>query len=384
MKILEVNDYGYIAGGAESYFFNLAEALRVAGHEVLTLSSDCPAPKNKFLSDRQVAASGHIFNLDGIFNPINYFQFRQILAEFSPDIVHFHNIFYALSASIIHAANNYKTFLTLHDCHVICFGDKRLSDNTICNRSLDECEDCSSSTAGLLEKIRKRSAAAALKKVRKLIAPSFYTQRQFELNGFENVTRLSHPMIARESDEEREIFIKEKKYFLYIGRLAEQKGVALLLRAFSRIEVDGILHIAGVGPQEAYLKALAQELGIDTRVIFDGWVDVAQRNLLLSEAIVVVVPSICPENSPMVVGEAALQKVSVIAAEAGGLGETVINQETGLIFRHNDEMHLAEKLNYAFKNKEQMRKLGVAAWEKARTQTYSQHVKFLEELWAAN
>src|SRR3569623_1560524 len=112
MKILEVNDYGYIAGGAESYFFNLTEALRAAGHIVLTLTSDrMPSSGLKVISDFQIAASGHVFNQDGIFNPVNYFQLKKILTEFSPDVVHIHNVFYALSPSVIYAANSYKTCL---------------------------------------------------------------------------------------------------------------------------------------------------------------------------------------------------------------------------------------------------------------------------------
>ena len=381
MKILEVNDYGYIAGGAESYFFNLTEALRAAGHIVLTLTSDrLPSSGQKVLSDFQIAASGHVFNLDGIFNPVNYFQLKKILTEFSPDVVHFHNVFYALSPSVIYAANSYKTFLTLHDYNVICFGDKRLDNGSICDRPLATC-DCPASKVGALGQVKHHAAFHALKQVHKLIAPCRYMEEQFAVNGFTNVVHLSHPMVARETFDEVGASMPEKKHFLYLGRLAEQKGVALLLKAIARFKINATLHIAGVGPEETYLKNLVEELGIGDRVAFNGWVDSVQRSALLAEAIAVVMPSIWPENSPMVIGEAALQKVPVIASAVGGLGEMIIHQETGLLFGHNDEADLAEKLNFALQNAKQMQKLGLASWEKAKGQTYGRHVSALEALW---
>lgn len=60
---------------------------------------------------------------------------------------------------------------------------------------------------------------------------------------------------------------------LAVGRLAEQKNYAMLLRAMARIgDLSWRLIILGTGPQEEQLKALAIELGIASRVTFEGYV----------------------------------------------------------------------------------------------------------------
>ena len=118
---------------------------------------------------------------------------------------------------------------------------------------------------------------------------------------------------------------------LCVGRLIPIKGHIVLLRAFAEAkrEVPGLqLDIAGRGPLEPALRALARELGIADAVGFLGHVSPIQA--AIEGAAIVVVPSM-GEGFGMVALEAMERSRPVIAAAIGGLGELVEHGETGLL-----------------------------------------------------
>ena len=88
------------------------------------------------------------------------------------------------------------------------------------------------------------------------------------------------------------------------------------------------LDIAGRGPLEPALRALARELGIADSVRFLGYVAPIQS--AIERSAIVVVPSM-GEGFGMVALEAMERARPVIAAEIGGLGELVRDGETGLL-----------------------------------------------------
>jgi glycosyltransferase involved in cell wall biosynthesis len=118
---------------------------------------------------------------------------------------------------------------------------------------------------------------------------------------------------------------------LCVGRLIPIKGHIVLLRAFAdakrtlpALELD----IAGRGPLEPALRALAGELGIGGSVHFLGHVTPIQA--AIERSTVVVVPSM-GEGFGMVALEAMERARPVVAAAIGGLGELVRHRETGLL-----------------------------------------------------
>jgi glycosyltransferase involved in cell wall biosynthesis len=118
---------------------------------------------------------------------------------------------------------------------------------------------------------------------------------------------------------------------LCVGRLIPIKGHVVLLRAFAeaRRQVPGLeLEIAGRGPLEPALRALARELGITSAVRFLGYV--APIQTAIERAGIVVVPSM-GEGFGMVALEAMERSRPVIAAEIGGLGELVEDGVTGVL-----------------------------------------------------
>jgi len=74
-----------------------------------------------------------------------------------------------------------------------------------------------------------------------------------------------------ENLEDEYKFIFEKKVFITIGRLTQQKGQWDLLKAFSLLNDDAHLVILGAGEKEKELKELAREYNIDNKVFFLGF-----------------------------------------------------------------------------------------------------------------
>ena len=77
---------------------------------------------------------------------------------------------------------------------------------------------------------------------------------------------------------------------------------------------------------------------------------------IFSEIDVLVVPSIWYENSPLVIQEAFLAKVPVIASWIGGIPELVQNGINGLLFKPGDKKELQEKMEYVIGNPDFLRK----------------------------
>jgi glycosyltransferase involved in cell wall biosynthesis len=131
---------------------------------------------------------------------------------------------------------------------------------------------------------------------------------------------------------------------LCVGRLIPIKGHIVLLRALAdaaRELPDVRLDVAGRGPLEPALRALAKELGVADRVRFLGQVSPIQR--AIEQAAIVVVPSL-GEGFGMVALEAMERARPVIAAEIGGLGELVEDGVTGLLVPPGEAEPLARAI----------------------------------------
>jgi glycosyltransferase involved in cell wall biosynthesis len=121
------------------------------------------------------------------------------------------------------------------------------------------------------------------------------------------------------------------RFVLYFGKLMRQKGVHLLLEAWSRLAAahpDVALVVVGFGDARPELESMQAE-----RVIFTGAMDHEHLHLLVPLADAVVVPSVLPEAFGMVAAEAAACGVLPIVADHSGLAEVAAGLgENGLTF----------------------------------------------------
>jgi glycosyltransferase involved in cell wall biosynthesis len=155
-----------------------------------------------------------------------------------------------------------------------------------------------------------------------------------------------------------------------LGRIADWKGQDVLIRALAEpalAEIGARAVIAGDAyPGEAApdIRALSNELGVQDRVEFAGFVDEPERVLASVDA--VAVPSTRPDPLPNSAIEALAAGIPVVAANHGGLPEIVNDGRTGLLVAPGDAVDLAKAVRRLADDPQACEQMGEAAAADAR------------------
>ncbi len=156
-----------------------------------------------------------------------------------------------------------------------------------------------------------------------------------------------------------------KKIF-FIGRLVREKGVQVLLEAAPRIlasHPDTEFVIAGKGPYEEYLKAIAYGMGLAAKVHFVGYVDDKGRNKYYQEATLAVFPSLY-EPFGIVALEAMATRTPVVVGDTGGLREIVEHGVDGMKCYPGNAQSLADNILAILNDHPLAERLKKAGYEK--------------------
>jgi len=130
----------------------------------------------------------------------------------------------------------------------------------------------------------------------------------------------------------------DERLVLFVGRIVEEKGAHILVRAAPRILAElprTRFVIAGRGPELDNLRRLVEELGVQHAVNLVGFVDDATRDRLYVCADCAVFPSLY-EPFGIVALEAMAARTPVVASDVGGLHEVVRHGETGITIYPGD------------------------------------------------
>ncbi len=142
-------------------------------------------------------------------------------------------------------------------------------------------------------------------------------------------------------------------HFLFVGRLTEDKGVHVLIDAFTRVHqahphtrlvIVGSSFFANA-PRTPYQERLvAQAAAVSGAIVFTGFLPHEQLRAVYAHADAVVVPSIWQEPFGLVGLEAMSSQSCVIASRVGGLPELIAHERTGLLVPPNDVPALCEAM----------------------------------------
>lgn len=149
-----------------------------------------------------------------------------------------------------------------------------------------------------------------------------------------------------------------KRRIGYIGRLSEEKGVALLIEAMGFVKKqvpNAVLEVVGTGPQEQELKALAEKLRLGENIEFLGYRENVFR--VLKDIDVFVLPS-RSEGCPIVVLEAMAMGLPVVATRVGGTPELLVEGSTGLLVQYGRPEDLGQAISWALENEEEAKRMG--------------------------
>ena len=152
--------------------------------------------------------------------------------------------------------------------------------------------------------------------------------------------------------------IENGNYLLYMGRLTCLKGVEHLINAFLNIKkrhIDLKLIIAGSGDLESRLRNMARG---DNDIIFTGFVrSLKVKKLLYENCLAVVVPSL-QEALPMVVLEAMICKIPVIASNIGGMHLMIKHGKNGFLIKPKDTESLEKYIKILYENPNLRKSMG--------------------------
>lgn len=137
-------------------------------------------------------------------------------------------------------------------------------------------------------------------------------------------------------------------YFLYFGRMVEEKGTHILLKAMQYAPSSRLV-LVGDGPEFYNLQELARSLCLKN-VEFVGSKWGVELDELLRSARFVVVPSIWSENFPYVIVQAFAMGKAVIGTDRGGIPELIVDGEFGYIYPADSVESLGEKINLLWQN----------------------------------
>ncbi len=141
-----------------------------------------------------------------------------------------------------------------------------------------------------------------------------------------------------------------------VGRFVEKKGFDILIKAVSKLEnVDFELDLVGGGPLEQKLRDKVTEYKLADKVNFLGYLPYQQTLQHVAEADLFCLASKTAESgdkegTPMVLIEAQTMGVPTVSTRHAGIGEVVVNGETGLLVSENDPDSLADALKTLLNN----------------------------------
>ncbi|WP_410639722.1 glycosyltransferase family 4 protein [Amycolatopsis sp. lyj-346] len=275
-----------------------------------------------------------------------------------PDVVHIHNTFPLLSPSVVAACADagVPAVATLHNYTMVCPPGTLHRDGRICT----ECVGGSPLPA-VKHGCYRGSSAATLPMAASMIANRrrWWTgvSRFFCISAAQRDLLVSAGMPG-ERMAVKHNFVTDPgvrrtgagKHVLFLGRVTEEKGVGLLMRAWERL--DGALGVplvvAGTGPMQDEVAAWAAGR---PDVSYVGLQNKAECRALTADAVAVVAPSTWLEAFGLVVVEAMAAGVPTVASAHGAFSELIDDGVTGLLHVPNDPASLADRLRAVVGNR---------------------------------
>ena len=379
MRVLMINKFLYRFGGTSAYMFNLIDQLRVNGHETvlfgMTHENNFPSPYASYFVSRvdYNGERGFFTKAVEAFRILYSFEtkrkLRRLIRDTRPTIAHCHNIYHQLSPSVLHELKSHgiPIVLTAHDYKLICGSYKMLSHGKVCERccsgahyhaSLERCMKGAlfpSLVTSVEMYFHRLTGIYDLVDV--IVAPSAFLRDKLLAYGF-SPGKVVHIPNFVDVDAYKPTDGHDG-YFVYCGRLIEEKGLKTLLDAM-RLVKTGKLLIVGAGPQRQELEAFAREHKLQN-VTFTGYLTGEVLQNAVRGAMFSVLPSEWYENNPISVLETFALGKPVIASSIGGIPEVITDGQEGLLFQSGSAQDLAEKITRLLAHPEECATMGRAA-----------------------
>jgi glycosyltransferase involved in cell wall biosynthesis len=359
MRILLINRFHHVDGGADRVYFNTGMLLAKHGHDVAYFSTlseknestpysyyfiDKIKTRNVSLIDKVRAVRKYLFNKNAIES------LQALIIDFKPDLAHIHLFYGTLSVSALTTLKNFKVpvVLTVHDYRLLCPVNSMLDKNSmICEKCkggkfynciLKNCSEGSAfqSTIVSVEAYMRKHFFDPL-----ILVDHFIFVSKFSLNK-----HISYDIRYKTKSTQLYNFnpatIESKrfrgKYFLFFGRLSMEKGILTLLNSIENTDFRVI--IAGEGPLRNVVDSYAKKC---SNIDYVGFKTQAELVDIILDCSFVILPSEWYENNPMSIVESFNLGKPVIAADIGGIPE-LVDKDRGFLFESKNSNSLLDAI----------------------------------------
>jgi len=294
---------------------------------------------------------------------------HRVIMHERPDIVHAHNW-------IVHSFTPLKTWskaklaVTLHDCSLICAQQRLMCHGELCSGpAFFKCLGCATGHYGCVKGVPttlanwfwgevERHAVDMFLPVSQAIAEANQLDKHglpyrvipnFIPNDLDVLPGDAHPLLAQ---------LPGEGYLLFVGDVAADKGVEVLLRTYAELGSDLPLVLIGrtVTDFSAILPPHTQLLhSWPHEAIMSAW----------SRCTIALMPSICPDACPTVTMEAMAMGRPVVASRIGGLTDLVADGETGFLVPPGDSRALQQAIRCLLDDSALRERMGAKAKQRA-------------------
>jgi glycosyltransferase involved in cell wall biosynthesis len=388
MRLLYIHERIGALGGAEVNILLTAQALRKRGHTVdLAHGGDANGTEWGEVFERRLALGEAASVSAGTLN--------QALAQLAPDVVVLNkfsnpNVLGAL------AACGLPIIRMVHDHDLYCMRSYKYHyfSRRICTRAASAyCVfPCGASVArntGTGFPLRWVSYGAKLREIEvnkrfyRLVVATHYMQNELLRNGFapgqiEIHAPVPHPTKTLETPS-----FSARNLIVYSGQIIRGKGVDVLLESLARVMSPFECVILGDGSQRAECERLSKRLGLDGRIHFTGFVPQAQIATYYRDASLAVMSSVWPEPFGAAGLEAMRCGLPVVAFDAGGIREWLLDGVNGFLVPWMDRDAFAGKIDTLLRDKSLALSLGRSGRRLADERfNYDSYIDGLEALFS--
>jgi glycosyltransferase involved in cell wall biosynthesis len=401
MKILMVNKFYYVRGGAERYMFEWSKTLQDRGHQIIPFSmqhelNDATDYSKYFVSSVDFDLPGGIVAMIQAFARTVYSleaksKVEDLVRSERPDIAHLHNFTHQISPSILDVFRKYNipSVMTLHDYKLVCPSYTMLFNGRPCERckgskfywcALKKCTKGSylKSAANALGAYAHGTVLRAYDQVRTFVCPSKFLMDKMKEMGLR--AELVHVPYAIDASLYRPYHEHDSRTIVYFGRLSSEKGLITLLEAAKGLNSIN-LKIIGEGPEKGQILKRVRKESLDNVSIlgYKAGEDLFDH---VRHSMFAVVPSEWYENYPRAAIEAFALGKPVLGARIGGIPELVKDWETGLTFEPGNVQDLTYKIEALCEERSRLSEMGRRARQFVQKELNSRkHYEVLMEIY---
>jgi len=363
MRLLYIHERLGAYGGAEANVLLTATELKRRGHAVAILHGAA--------TGRDVETWNEIFAERYAIPPIRAADTLQdALTEFRPDVIFLHKL--ADLALLETAAEcGVPVVRMVHDHDLYCLRGYKYNPLTrqICTRATSAY--CVFPCGGTVARNRsggfpfkwlsygeKQRELALNRRFHRLIAATEFMRDELVRNGFRSDQIEILAPVPSSSDESFECTFGQRNRLVYAGQIIRGKGVDVLLEALAQVDVRFECVILGDGNHRAHCERLSARLGLTDRVRFAGFVSQDKIADYYRDASIAVMSSVWPEPFGATGLEAMRCGLPVIAFDAGGIREWLIDGWNGFLIPWMDRARYAASIEELLRNKSRARTLG--------------------------